>query len=844
MFDLILSSMNLEAGQDRKELPGLYVAVPKKAARLRAGDRLILMLSQGGTAPLPSNMLQEIFMRLSETYYASTGSVTSGLKAVAERLNDFLINRNMRQSRQQGGQTVGLLNMAVLRGSTLLVAHAGPLHTYMVSGGKVEHFTDASAISRGLGLAKLVSLRFYRTTFDANAGLVLSSSAPARWNDVVLTAAFQLDASAAHIQLVAGSVDLQAGLVRIKPGKGDIRWDLPQVAYRASESAQPAEAAPQRSASWPAAMAQAQPVAVEPAADETLAEVVEPEVYAVEASGESLEEETLAADGTQLEETAESIPLGVYLSAPPSADPAFASLASLDRAPWEEETQPMATPDVPPAPSIPEPAQRHQPAGRIARQRLSQEHVEARPAAQPAPHETAAAPRPVRPPRTPLAAAVGSARFLAGVIAGTRKTWGGMVDGFSKLLARALPDQFAEGLQLSASTMLFIALAVPVMVVAVAATIYAQRGRGELQLANVQAARQYVDQAAQREDIVLRRQDWNQAMGLLDKAEMYGESQAATDLREVVQRGMDDLDGVTRIAFRSAVNGSLGEGVKIIRMVGLASDIYMLDASQGRILRMSRAGQAYELDPSFACGPVNYGNVTVGKLLDITLLPPDNIAKANVMGIDAGGNVLFCSLTEKPAVFTLPVPDSNWGNITRAVYFQDGLYVLDAVSNQIYRFVFVNGQIKGGAGFYFDNQIPKLDDVVDIAVDQEYIYLLHADGTMTSCSDTGDKTVCDDPAPYGDARQGYEPSPLKFAGASFVILQATQPPDPSLYILDANNYSVYHLSLRKLNLQRQYRPLARADYPPQDKKASAFLITPNRRLMLAVDNQAYFGLLP
>ena len=876
MFDLTLSPLNLEAGQDRRELPGLYVAVPKKAARLRTGDQLILMLSQSGSAPMAANTLQEIFARLSETYYASTGSVTSGLKAVAERLNDFLINRNLRQSRQQGGQTVGLLTMAVLRGTTLSIAHAGTQHAYLVAGGKVEHFADASGISRGLGLAKLVSLRFFQTTVEGNAGLILSSIAPARWSDAVLTAACQLDATAAHRQLAAGSVELQAGLVRIKPGKGEVRWELPQVAFHADDSAQVVEPAPTRTVTRPVSMAQpvvvATPVPPKPKLESPAQDEVDEGVEDVpdaedapeaENAPESVDEqyasEDVSEDETALEVPQGMPPLGVYLSAP---------VPDLDRAPWEDEPQPVNAAPPPPPPDMPTVALApvaaavplNQPAGRLARQRLSQEHAAATAAQQsPRPERPAqarsqadppvqtAAPAPVRSVRSarkPSASAVGSARVAAGFIAGTRKAWNGLTNGLNKLLARALPDQPAEGLQISASTMLFIALAVPVIVVAVAATIYSQRGRGELQQANVLGARQYVDQATQREDLTLRRQDWNQAMALLDKADSYGESQPSSDLRSVIQRGMDDLDGVARIAFRPALSGSLGEGIKITRMVAMASDIYLLDSSQGQILRMFRSGQTYELDRAFACGPVNYGNVTVGKLLDIALLPADNIAKANVMGIDEHGNLLLCGLSDKPAVFTLPKPDSNWGKISRMIYFQNQIYVLDAVGNQIYRYSFNAGVVEGGAEFYFDNQIPKLVDVVDIAIDQEYVYLLHADGGMTSCSVVNQKTVCDSPAPYGDARKGFESAPLKFTGTNFMLMQASQPPDPSLYILDAANTSIYHFSLRKLNLQRQFRPLARADYPPPGRKASAFLVTPNRRMILIVDNQAYFGLLP
>ena len=123
------------------------------------------------------------------------------------------------------------------------------------------------------------------------------------------------------------------------------------------------------------------------------------------------------------------------------------------------------------------------------------------------------------------------------IIAGIR----GLGAGLNRLLARTLPDQPAEGVQLSPSTMLFIALAVPVVVVAVAATIYMQRGRGEMQVAALQTARQFATQAAARDDPELRLKDWNQALTWLDKADSYGGSEEATQLRNQVQDGVDGL---------------------------------------------------------------------------------------------------------------------------------------------------------------------------------------------------------------------------------------------------------------------------------------------------------------
>ena len=203
--------------------------------------------------------------------------------------------------------------------------------------------------------------------------------------------------------------------------------------------------------------------------------------------------------------------------------------------------------------------------------------------------------------------------------------------------------------------------------------------------------------------------------------------------------------------------------MQITRIVPNVNDMYLLDSNQGRILRIFRSGQTtYELDPAFACGPGKYATVVVGKLIDIAPLPPNNIAKAAVMGMDSNGNVLYCGPNNPPSVFQLEAPDMNWGKPSRVVYFQDILYVLDTQTNQVYRYLVTDGKFTGKPRLYFDDRIPHLSDVIDIGVDQEYLYLLHADGSMTTCNETGIKTTCEDPAAYGDSRVGRDPAPLKF----------------------------------------------------------------------------------
>ena len=477
------------------------------------------------------------------------------------------------------------------------------------------------------------------------------------------------------------------------------------------------------------------------------------------------------------------------------------------------------------------------------RPRVETEGQPARAAAE-RPVRAPAAPAPAR-PRGPSPTAVAAAKAATGVFGGVRSAWQKLGGAVSRLVARAIPGQPAEGLQISPSSMLFIALAVPLVVVAVAATVYFQRGRGEQFQAYLRTAQQFAEQAVAQQDLGLQREDWNQTLYWLDKAAPYGQSAEGDDLRQKARTGLDSMDGILRLNYLPAGN-PMPEGTRIGRMVATINDVYMLDSSSGSVFRLYRTGQDYELDLQFKCGPGKAGTAQIGPLLDIAALPPNNDFKATLIGIDAGGNLEYCAPGVAGFSSTMLVaPDANWGKISRMVLFQDVLYVMDPQVNAVYRYFGDKGSaFTSGPRLYFENQVPTMTDVVDIAVDQEYLYLLHEDGSMTTCSDAGFTTECSDPAPYGDARQGRMSEPLRFDDAKFLKLQSTQPPDPSLYVLDTEANSVYQFSLRKLNLQRQFRPLVEQDYPLPDQPATGFVVTPNRKVLLAFGNQAFFAALP
>jgi len=119
-----------------------------------------------------------------------------------------------------------------------------------------------------------------------------------------------------------------------------------------------------------------------------------------------------------------------------------------------------------------------------------------------------------------------------------------------------------------------------------------------------------------------------------------------------------------------------------------------------------------------------------------------------------------------------------------------------------------------------------MQDVIDMAVNQNDLFLLDADGHLTTCVFSGfveSPTRCEDPAIFTDPRPGLEDG-VKIQDARFSEIQFAPPPDPSIYLLDPEKSAIYHFSVR-LTLQRQYQ----SSQPLPDGRATSFAVNRGNR---------------
>ncbi len=804
VFDLFLFSLHVKDNQSQPELAGLFTAVaPRASSRIRSEDLLVMLLSLTGSENFPAAEQEDLFQSLVKTYFKSTGTVTSGMRSVAEQLNTFLLERNLRNARE-GVQTVGVLNLAVFHHESLYLVHVGQTHSYVMTREHVQDFCDPYTAGRGTGVSRTINLRYFQEQVQPGDVLVLSANPPAGWTPAALVNSTQLTLDHLRRRLLSHSgPDLEAAVVQLQKGKGQIhrlrlRTSLP-VTQSSAPLPEPAGNSLLDTEEMPEAPAVRQrpsrPAPVRPAPQPPAA--VEP-VEAVK----PLQEDAGAA-----------APAGVFIGGEPQAQP---------------ESHPVE-------------------------RRATRRPKPAKPPAQPAastPAATPATPAPSAKPARPKKAGPTLRQRLATLWLAGRRVRQKSSQNSQTLLTRLMPGTTTELPSVSPAALLFIAILVPLLVTAVAGTVYFRRGLGEEQQIYMVQAQQFAAQAAKDKDASLQRNDWNQALTFVEKAEVYGRTDESRALHKQAQQAVDNIDGVIRLSMLPTIEGNFASAINITRMVATDTDVYLLDSTQGRVLRMFVTGQGYQVDPQFNCGqgPAG-GGIIVGPLIDITAIPPDAPNKATLLAIDASGNILYCTPGDAPLSKMLPKPQGYWGTISGITFSGRSLYVMDSKLSAVW--IFKSDATLGfgdAPTLFFGKDVPAIGDVIDMSVYSDDLYMLHQDGEMTRCTYSNfdsSPTRCITPFPYMDERPGSDPRPIKFSNTQFTQMLIAQP--YSVYIMDVKKPAMYHFSL-SMGLQQVLVPDQNGDYLLPTTLPTAFAVMPDlsasRRAFIAYGNQVFYAPLP
>lgn len=736
-FDLIISPVYRVGGREQPSLPGLIAGLPpRRAARGREQDRLIVYLQLTGRAVLTNNECIQTASRAAVAFYNTSGTVTSAMRAAAASVNDHLRERNSVPP-SPGAYTLGLLALCVLRGNALTLLFSGPMQALVQTAEGPRHILDAVS-GRGLGLSDRAPEYLSQVSLAPGSALVLTSHPAASW------AASLSDSSATPLDLMrrrlltATAEDVSAVYLRVEEGDGIV------TVHRPAAPAGNRVRLPRPGSRMDAPVSPSPEVAPQPSA------------YAI----------------------------------PPQAELAAPEM-EMDELQVAESTQ--------------------------------DELLDAR-------------------PRTRSQRGREAAQMITGAI----RTWRKLTGTIGGAIARAIP-QMLPGTEpdmpwrIPQSTLTVVAVLVPLIVVAVASAAYFTYGRSVQYEQYLALARNLGEQAAAQKDPSVLRTTLQQEIFYLDKAESSSATAETRTLRADAQKKLDELGGTWRLSFRPVM--VTGVGFQIGRLAASENDVYALDAQRGSVSHIALMNGEFRLDTNFSCAPGTYGSYTVGPLVDIVTMPAVNTINASVMGMDAAGNLLYCAPGQLAQALPLPPPDTNWGRVKAFTIDSGNLYVLDPQQRAVWVYVGKSGTFTDRPYFFFGTDVPKLDDAIDLAVSADDLYVLHADGHLSTCSYSNMDIVptrCQDPANLVNPFPAYQEQDL-FAAANFTQMLISPSPDSSLLLLDAEQQGVFRFALRSLELQRQLRALVGQNNLLASGAFSAMAISSNHFIYVSIGERIYFA---
>ena len=214
-FDINILPMNLYDGRNIGDLSGLFVfTAPQKSGKNRQNEVLFILFHVTNMT-IPQPRLKEWAFIISNTYFASRGSFTMGMSSAVKKLSAFI----EKEMNDQIMPTI-FMNTAVLKDRTLMIAHAGPVHSTIISSDKVQNFNNESCLPVQL---KNNELSFFTADVHSEDIILLCPNVPNDWtNSSILEVTGDSPLNAIRFLLDRSGGNLQAAVIQLKTGKGQI----------------------------------------------------------------------------------------------------------------------------------------------------------------------------------------------------------------------------------------------------------------------------------------------------------------------------------------------------------------------------------------------------------------------------------------------------------------------------------------------------------------------------------------------------------------------------------------------------------------------------------------------
>ncbi|MFZ3151731.1 MAG: hypothetical protein WA116_08625 [Anaerolineaceae bacterium] len=794
--DLILFSA------DNDSLPGFFAAaIPRRTARGREDDSLMIFLTLLGGKTVTNEQLQQWQQRLADIFYRTGGSVTSAMRAVVDGINLTLIEKNLKQV-EDTDHVSAYLSLAVIHHDTLFLAQSGSSQVITWKTDSQSFFFDPDLGGRGLGLSQAPKLRFFQDSIADGDMILFSTAFPSTWIRGGLPS--QTPDAGIMWQAMQSALPLRASVAvaQVKAGEGTvIRNSFPSLSAQSEQQTQTSTEIVDKPQEEPKA-----------AIEELL-----PEEKML-----SSEERTPlpALHDEAAEQTEETEPL-TEKTGVPEAQPAVAE-------PVEE--QPATKPEPIPTPQLTEAveARAKEAESRLAERAAREGEKQQKKAARKSEKE-----HQKKETYRKIADGAGKVNRLSAKI--------GRI--FSK------PVTTEEGTlikkePLSTGTKIMWAILVPLVVAVIGSSIYISKGREDQFQYLMAQARAAANNTELMTGADQQREGWNQVSYWLDQAGEYRQTDEMRALRVQAQQALDLLDNAVRLNYQVAFPGSQLPSLEISQIITVGNDVFILDDATGVVLHLNLTNKGYQVDLEFNCQPGTYDDIQVGDLVEMTAITVNNPAKAPLLALDAAGNSLYCAIGQNPSAVALIPPDGGWGEIKSITVDSGRLFVLDPLNNALWIYRGFSTQFNTVPDSYFEDESIDLSRAVEAAVGGDELFLLYQDGHTAHClaSNVTGTVECQDPYPYQDTREGAEAGSVNFESLGFGHVSYSPPPDPSVYFLAPNSAELYQFSLR-LNLNRIYRSsFAEGGLPMRE--ATAFNVASNRKIFMAFGNELFWAELP
>lgn len=862
---------------DNKENPGFFATgAVRGAARGRSDDLLILSVLPNADTDYWQEHLGRLAQEAVKGFYRSPGSVTNAMRGVAEALNRELRLQNSGIRLDKRPESAGLI-IGVLRESDLYIGQAGYGSALLVSGAGTKFFFDEEQGTQNLGLSNLVNLRFFKTAFHGSDYLLMGLPKTLQ----AFEAAGPLPNSV--IRLVNEIEDLPSAfsLSKITLGDGMVENRLLSLAMLLDEAKEEeATKAEEMAEDLPQADVVEEPqVEAEYSQaslfDEISSETLEDEEVMSFSSADELnevsselEEKNALSDEAEMlieedliEDEADDSELIIDLIAdlndpqPDSDDDEFPegfeyktqppvepedSDATEDESETDIQEAVLARTDTFETPeteafeaeaNVSEPEKLEEVYQEEAVEVLSDEFSPDYQAETALKLEQAAIERQERLERLKKGALTGIARGVG---------WLRGIEENAELILQQNEQKpnltGEEQAGLSPFAKWAIVFLVPLLVVAVAVSIYFARGLDRQYVYFVNQARAEMKLVPYTQDNTQKRQAYVQAILWLNQARDFnqGDNSEIISLRNQAQAGLDQLDGVKRLHFKNAFGKTTYADLNISHLVPGTHSIFALDQNSGKVYRFYKTGDTYLPDNKFNCGPGDYGEITVGKLIDITDIPVTNPNNAAVLGIDAEGNVLYCSDSGKAQVAAkLIAPAKGLGSIDAIHYGNDGLYILDTVTNNIWVYRGMSEGFPYEPGSYLDEDDADLQGAIDLVVRREGLFVLYRDGRIV---------LGNIPVFAGFEEAQLDGATPLLSSTRYTQISALPVADNLLYLLEAIEPAIVRSTYRLVFsdvLKVSFGEEATPGIP-----ASAIAISNAQIAFIAFENQLFYAQLP